>query len=76
MSKNDERIIYCLNTNQENVVFLLSEKIAKLGYPYGYNVQEKKIVQTFETGLVDSSKSIRAILWNSLSIVSTIITSE
>jgi len=66
----------CLNTNQEHLVFLLNEKIEKLGYPYGYDVQEKKIVQTFETGLVDSSKSIRAILWNSLSIVSTIITSE
>jgi chaperonin GroEL len=66
----------CLNTNQENLIFLVGEKIGKLGYPYGYNVQEKKIVHTFETGLVDSSKSIRAILWNSISIVSTIITSE
>ena len=42
----------------------------------GTMCKKKKIVQTFETGLVDSSKSIRAILWNSLSIVSTIITSE
>jgi chaperonin GroEL len=54
----------------------ISENLLTLGYPYGYNLTEKKIVNTFENGLVDSAKSVRAILWNSMSIVSTIITSE
>ena len=37
---------------------------------------DKKIVNTFKEGLLDSSKSVRAILWNSITLVSTIITSE
>jgi chaperonin GroEL (HSP60 family) len=43
---------------------------------YGYDLITKKFLHTFENGLVDSSKSIRAILWNSLTLVSIIITSE
>jgi chaperonin GroEL len=54
----------------------ISQKILTLGYPYGYNLTEKKIVHTLNEGLVDSAKSIRAILGNSISIVSTMITSE
>ena len=52
------------------------ESLSKFGYPYGYNLVEKKIVHTFSDGLIDSTKSIRGILWNSITIVSTIITSE
>ena len=64
------------NTNQEQEMFSISEKLLTLGYPYGYNLLEKKIVNTLETGLIDSSKSIRAILWNSISTISILITSE
>ena len=63
-----------LNTNTSPYQILTN--LLKLGYPYGYNLLDQKIVQTFEKGLVDCSKSVRAILWNSLTIVSTIITSE
>jgi len=62
------------NTNtSKNQIF---QQISFLGYPYGYNLLDQKIVHTFQTGLVDSTKSVRSILWNSLTLVSTIITSE
>ena len=64
------------NTNNANRGYFLNEILLKKGYPYGYNFIDKKVIHTFDKGLVDSSKSIRAILWNALSIVSTIITSE
>ena len=51
-------------------------KLLKLGYPYGYNLTEKKVVHTLNEGLIDSAKSVRAILWNAITIVATIITSE
>lgn len=51
------------------------ERLNKLGYPHTYDFVEKQIVNSIEQGLVDSSKSIRATLWNSLTIVSSIITS-
>jgi chaperonin GroEL len=50
--------------------------IKKKGYPYGFNVLDKKIVDTLSTNLVDSAKSIRGSLWNSITIVSIIITTE
>jgi len=56
--------------------YQISQKLLKLGYPYGYNLTTKKIVDTMKEGLIDSAKSVRAILWNSITIVSTIITSE
>jgi chaperonin GroEL len=56
--------------------FQISEKLSAIGYPYGYNLIDQKIVNTFKEGLVDSTKSVRAILWNSITLVSTIITSE
>jgi len=64
----------CENTNNSKYVIL--KKIEELGYPYAFDVLEQKIVHSFKSGLMDSAKSVRAILWNSLSIVSTIITSE
>ena len=64
------------NTNKEEIVFQTSETLVEQGYPYGYNLMESKIVHTLEEGLIDSSKSIRAVLWNSISIISTLITSE
>ena len=62
------------NTNTPR--YKISQDLLKMGYPYGYNLIDKKIVNTFKEGLVDSSKSVRGILWNSITIVSTIITSE
>ena len=62
------------NTNTPR--YKISQDLLKLGYPYGYNLIDKKIVNTFKENLLDSAKSVRAILWNSITIVSTIITSE
>lgn len=62
------------NTNTSKYQIL--QKINQLGYPYGYNLIDQQIIQTFEKGLVDSAKSVRSILWNALTIVSTIITSD
>ena len=61
-------------TNNSN--FLISQNLVKFGYPYGYNLLENKICHTFNEGLVDSTKSVRAIIWNAITIVSTIITSD
>jgi chaperonin GroEL len=62
------------NTNTSR--YQISEKLSLLGYPYGYNLINQEVVDTLEKGLVDSSKSVRAILWNSITIISTIIISE
>ena len=56
--------------------YKVSQKLLKLGYPFGYDLDQQKLVNTLEHGLVDSSKAIRAIIWNSISIISTMITSE
>jgi len=61
-----------LNLSSTRILSQITQK----GYPYTYDVLTQKMVNGFETGLVDSSKSIRAILWNSLTIVSTLITAE
>nr|YP_009545367.1 chaperonin GroEL [Mallomonas splendens]AYO28521.1 chaperonin GroEL [Mallomonas splendens] len=64
------------NTNTEKQGYQILEKLIELGYPYGYNVIENKIVNSINEGLLDSAKSVRGILWNSISIISTLITSE
>ena len=56
--------------------YYIQEEINQKGYPYAYDLNEKKIVNTISSGLLDSAKTVRAILWNSISIVSTIITSD
>ena len=56
--------------------YYIQEDLTKLGYPYSYDLNKKKIVDSFLDGLLDSAKTIRAILWNSITIVSTIITSD
>jgi chaperonin GroEL len=51
--------------------------ISKLNkYPLRYDLVKKEILNELEEGVIDSSKSVRSILWNSISLVSTIITSE
>ena len=56
--------------------YFIQEELGKRGYPIGYNVLEKNYVNSFEQGLLESAKSVRAALWNSITIVSTIITSD
>jgi len=67
-----EELFNNANTSQ----WQISQKIARKGYPYGYNLVNQEIVQTINTGLLDSAKSVRAILWNSITIICTLITSE
>jgi len=56
--------------------YQILQQIETLGYPYAYNLIEKKISESLETGLLDASKSVRASLWNSISTVSLLITSQ
>ena len=56
--------------------YYIQEELNTKGYPYAYNLSEKRMVNSIENGLLDSAKTIRGILWNSISIVSTIITSD
>ncbi len=68
---------FCELFNNNNLPsYYIQEDLLKLGYPYSYNLTEKKVVNSMVNGLLDSAKTIRAILWNSLTIVSTIITSD
>lgn len=62
--------------NTNNPRYEIFQKISLLGYPYTYDLINQKIVQAFEEGILESSKSIRSILWNSISIVATLITSD
>jgi chaperonin GroEL len=63
--------------NNNNVPYPnILEKISKELYPIRYDLINQKFVNKLEKGIIDSAKSIRSILWNSISIVSTIITSE
>jgi chaperonin GroEL (HSP60 family) len=64
----------CENANLSK--FSILQKIQKLGYPYGFDMRKQQIVNCFQAGLIDSAKSVRAVLWNSLSIVATILISE
>jgi len=63
-----------LLSNNNLSSYQIFEQLSKMGYPYGYDLIKKQIVNTFKAGLVDSSKSVRASLWNSLTIISTLIT--
>ena len=63
------------STKTLNYSYILNT-IKQLGYPFGYDLIKNKIVNTIQENLIDSSKSIRSTLWNSLTIVSLIITTE
>jgi chaperonin GroEL len=60
------------NINRHKV----TQEIEKNGYPFGYDLLQNQLGDTLEIGLLDSAKAVRAIVWNTISIVSTIITSE
>nr|AYO28670.1 chaperonin GroEL [Neotessella volvocina] len=65
-----------LFNNTNTIFYPISQKLEQLGYPYGFDFMEQKIVHTLNNGLIDSSKSVRTILWNSISMIATLITSE
>jgi chaperonin GroEL len=50
------------------------EKLSISRYPYVYNLLSKEIEKS--TSVLDGAKSIRAILWNSLTLVATILPTE
>lgn len=62
------------NTNTPK--YTITKTFSELGYPYGYDLVNQEIVNTFEKGILDSAKSVRLILWNALTLVSTAITSQ
>jgi chaperonin GroEL len=62
------------NSNESS--FFILEKISKENYPIRYDLLNQVFLNELEKGLIDSTKSIRSILWNSISIVSAIIISE
>jgi len=64
----------CLNGNISP--FLLLQKIEERGYPFCYDLLQNKIGNGFEKGVIDSTKVIRTILWNSITMIATLITSE
>jgi chaperonin GroEL len=70
------RPFYELFNNTNISRYKVSQNLTSLGYPYGYNVIDQKTLNTLEQGLVDSAKSVRAILWNAITIICTLIVSE
>lgn len=62
---------FCSNTNSS--FYFLVQQIEELGYPYCYDFNEKKFGKNT---IIDSAKSIRSIFWNSLTLSSSILTSE
>lgn len=64
------------NSNIVKARGFIREEINQLGYPYGYDIVAQKVCNTFIDGLVDSAKTVRLALWNSLTLSSIILTSE
>jgi chaperonin GroEL len=64
----------CENTNQSFPS--LYNLIQGYKYPYTYDFLKKDIVNSFDDNLLDSSKSVRSILWNSLTLVSALIIAD
>jgi len=63
--------------NNSNIPYYqIFETVLEKGYPFGYDLLKKDFLNTLEKGLIDSAKSIRSSLWNSITIVATIITSD
>jgi chaperonin GroEL len=65
-----------LFNNNNLSYFFIFEEIKKGNYPLRYDLINLNFLTDLEKGVIDSAKSIRSILWNSISIISTIITSE
>jgi chaperonin GroEL len=71
-NNNGKSVFSSLKSNH----FQILNDLKKRGYPYSYDLLKEKIVNCLETNLIDSAKSIRACLWNSITISSLIITTE
>jgi chaperonin GroEL (HSP60 family) len=56
--------------------YYVQQELNEKGYPYAFNLREKRLVDSVSNGLLDSAKTVRGILWNSISIIMTIITSD
>ena len=65
-----------LFNNKNFTYFSILQKLEKENYPTRYDLIKKEFIMELNKGLLDSAKSTRSILWNSISIVSTLITSE
>jgi chaperonin GroEL len=65
-----------LFNNNNFPYFSILEKIEKSNYPQRYDLIKNEFLSKLESGVLDSAKSVRSILWNSLSLICTIITSE
>jgi chaperonin GroEL len=70
------KALLVLYENVHEIPYKILQETIKLGYPYTYNISEKTIVNSFNTGLLDSTKTLRGILWNSLNTISSLIISE
>jgi chaperonin GroEL len=65
-----------LSSNNNIAYWFFFEEISRQNYTLSYDLLEKKLIHQTEQKILDSAKSVRSILWNSLTIVSTILTSE
>jgi chaperonin GroEL len=65
-----------LFNNKNFTYFSILQKLEQENYPTRYDLIKKEFITELNKGLLDSAKSTRSILWNSISIVSTLITSE
>jgi len=61
----------CENVNLKCPI--IAEEIFKNGYPFGYDFEKKYVCNLKKIGILDSSKMIRVILQNSVSIVTSLI---
>lgn len=65
-----------LFVNNNMPSYYVQQELNEKGYPYAFNLREKRLVDSVSNGLLDSAKTVRGILWNSISIIMTIITSD
>lgn len=54
---------------------VLLQEVLDKNFPYTYNIENNKIEHSFNMGLVDSSKSVRSCLWNSITLTNAILIS-
>jgi chaperonin GroEL len=55
--------------------YSILNSIESIGFPFSYNIMEKRMVHAFQNGLIDSAKQVRSSIWNALTISATIISS-
>lgn len=65
----------CFNTNTAKHFSILIDVISEKGYPFGFDFKSLKIINMKENFILDSSKMLRVIFQNSISIVSSLLLS-